>query len=374
MTVPSGPTATPGTAGTPTTRIAIVGTGWRANLFARIINALPEEFELVGVTARTRESAESGATRWGTTAHETPAALVAATRPDVTIVSVPSAASPDVIEAVVNAGSHVLAETPPGERLADLHRLWAAVGHLNRVQVAEQYLLLPGHAARLAAVRGGLIGHVTCVEVSSTHDYHAVSLMRGFLGHTGNAPVRVLPQRFKTPIVDAQSRDGWSEDLEVRTRCTTIATLDFGHGHGLYDFTDNQWHNQLRHRRILIRGTHGEIMDDDVLRLAGPGQIVRSEFQRYQLGYDLNLDGYDTEHISLNGEVLWTNPFLGKRFMDEEIAMATLVRTTAAWARDEGPAPYPLARACQDHAIALAIHERPETLDGATERGPWDEV
>ena len=37
--------------------------------------------------------------------------------------------------------------------------------------------------------------------------------------------------------------------------------------------------------------------------------------------------------------------------------MAELLAATGAWARDEGPAPYPLADACADHQISLAIDE-----------------
>jgi len=29
----------------------------------------------------------------------------------------------------------------------------------------------------------------------------------------------------------------------------------------------------------------------------------------------------------------------------------------ASWAKEEGPPPYPLARACQDHLLGLAIDE-----------------
>ena len=44
----------------------------------------------------------------------------------------------------------------------------------------------------------------------------------------------------------------------------TFAILDVGGISSLYDFTDNQWHNQLRHRRIVIRSSHGEIADDNI--------------------------------------------------------------------------------------------------------------
>jgi predicted dehydrogenase len=48
--------------------------------------------------------------------------------------------------------------------------------------VAEQYLLLPDHAARLALVRAGVLGTPTSAQVSSTHRYHAVSIVRGMFG------------------------------------------------------------------------------------------------------------------------------------------------------------------------------------------------
>jgi hypothetical protein len=42
------------------------------------------------------------------------------------------------------------------------------------------------------------------------------------------------------------------------------------------------------------------------------------------------------------------------------------------WARDKGPEPYPLARACQDHALGLAIEESARTrADVRIEREVW---
>ena len=358
-------------AGTPA-RIAIVGTGWRAAMFAGIVKALPEEFDLVGVAARGRESAERAAASWGTAAFDDPIALAAGARPELTIVCVPWPDNPEVVSALASEGFQVLSETPPAPDLAGLHRLWGRIGGLGLVQVAEQYCELPGQAARRAVVRGGAIGEVTGVEVSSTHGYHAVSLMRGFLGHAGAGPVTVQANRFTGALADPLSRAGWSDDLSPRPAETTVATLDFGTGYGLYDVTDNQWQNQLRFRRILVRGSLGEIQDDRVVRLAGPRQIVTSELRRHQLGYDLNLDGYDTEHISFEGAVVYANPFVGARFMDEEIAMGILLRQSVAWARGEAPGPYPLARACQDHAIGLAIDESLATGRAVTTaEQPW---
>ncbi|MFI6268101.1 hypothetical protein [Micromonospora zamorensis] len=46
---------------------------------------------------------------------------------------------------------------------------------------------------------------------------------------------------------------------------------------------------------------------------------------------------------------------------DDDIAVADIIARTGAWAREEGPAPYPLAEACQDHLINLAIEESVRT-------------
>jgi predicted dehydrogenase len=281
--------------------------------------------------------------------------------PDFVVTAVPWGVNPGVIVEAVQRGLPVLAETPPAPDAAGLRELWAAVGDSGLVQVAEQYLLVPAHAARLAAVRAGLIGTPTQVQVSSTHQYHAISMMRGLLG-VGRGPVTVRASRSIAPLVNPLTRDGWTDDPAPHPATTTIATLDFGDGRsGLYDFTDNQWHNQLRFRRLLVRGSHGELRDDEVIRLGEPRTLLRSPLIRRQTGYDLDLDGFDTETITLDGQVLFRNPYPGRRWSDEEIAIATLLDATAAWVRGEAPAPYPLADGAQDHLIALAVEEAADT-------------
>lgn len=60
---------------------------------------------------------------------------------------------------------------------------------------------------------------------------------------------------------------------------------------------------------------------------------MRTPLVRRQTGYDLDLEGFETDHITLGPEVLFRNPYLGRRWSDEEIAVASLLDTTAAWAR-----------------------------------------
>ncbi|HEX8343363.1 MAG TPA: Gfo/Idh/MocA family oxidoreductase [Actinoplanes sp.] len=340
------------------TTFAVVGAGWRAQMFLRLADQLPD-VSCVGAVVRSPRSMP-------VPTFTSLAECVGETRPDFVLTAVPWDINPGVVREAVERGLPVLTETPPAPDVAGLRSLWDAVGDSGLVQVAEQYLLVPSHAARAAAVRSGVIGTPTQVQVSSTHQYHAVSMIRGLLG-VGHGPVTVRATRHRAPLVDPLTKAGptddpWTDDPEPKPATTVIATLDFGDDRsGLYDFTDNQWHNQLRFRRILVRGTHGELRDDEVVRMVAPRTIVRSPLVRRQTGYDLDLDGFDTDHITLGSEVLFRNPYPGRRFSDEEIAMSSILTATATWVRGDGPPPYPLADGAQDHLIALAIEEAADT-------------
>ncbi len=330
-------------------RYAVIGRGWRAKFFVRLARLMPERFCVTGNVTRAADLAE----------------LVRVGRPEFVVTAVPWAANPGYVEELVGRGVAVLSETPPAPDLAGLRALWSRVGASGLVQVAEQYLLLPGHAARLSLVSGGIIGTPTSAQLSSTHGYHAVSVLRGMLA-VGFADAMVQARAFTAPLADPLTRDGWRGAETVRDAATTIATLDFGTATGLYDFTDNQWWNPLRARRIVVRGSHGELVDDRVVRLADPRSPVESVLLRRQTGRDLNLEGADLDHISFDGEVVYRNPFAGARLSDEDIAIATMLERTVRWRRGEGPAPYPLAEACQDHLIALAIEESAATGEAVT--------
>ena len=342
------------------TGFAIVGTGWRAEYFWRLSAAL--DLDCVGVVSRR--------------AQDLPVPVYLsldeclAHRPDFVVTAVPWAVTPSLVEELVERDVRVLAETPPAPDLDGLRRLWRSVGDRGLVQVAEQYTRMPVHAARLALVRSGAIGEVTRVDVSSTHQYHAVSVIRTFLG-AGRGPVEVRATRTTAPLADPLTRAGWSDPVETKQATTTIATLLFEHGLGLYDFTDNQWHNQLLHRRLLVRGTTGELRDDDVIRLLADRTIARTGIVRRQTGYDLDLDGFDTDHLTFGDEVLYRNPYQGRRWNDEEIAIATLLEDTAAWVAG-GPEPYPLADGIHDHHVALAVDAAAEQ-DATVHIGdePW---
>ncbi|MDM7830257.1 Gfo/Idh/MocA family protein [Cellulomonas edaphi] len=339
-------------------RFGVVGSGWRAEFFVRIARLLPDRFTCVGVVTRSAERGAQVEREW-----HVPAVRAASDldRPEVVVVATPWPVTPDAIRELVHRGVPVLAETPPAPDAAGLRALWADVGASGLVQVAEHSPFMPAHAARLAAVADGIIGTPSSVQISSTHLYHAVSLMRRFLG-VGFDEVEVRATVTGERLLDPMGRDGFTGATEPRHAWSILATLDFGDGrHTVYDFTDNQWHNPLRTNRIVVRGSHGELVDDAVTRWVDPRTVLTSTMSRRVSGLEQNLDGFDLEHLSLDGRVLYRNEFHGARLADDDLAVAGLLAATAAWLQDDAPPPYPLADGCQDHLLGLAIEEAGRT-------------
>ncbi|WP_421735847.1 Gfo/Idh/MocA family protein [Cellulomonas sp.] len=343
-------------------RFGVVGSGWRAEFFVRMARLMPDRFQVTGVVTRTAERGAEVERAWGVPTVRTIEELVTAVgpttdRPEFVVVSVPWPVTPEATVELVSLGIPVLAETPPAPDADGLRELWAEVGSSGLVQVAEHSPSMPSHAARIAVVDAGTIGRPTSVQISSTHLYHAVGLIRRLLD-TGRGEVAVRASTFTAPLLSPLERQGWTGATEPRDAWTILATLDFGDGRSaLYDFTDNQWHNPLRTNRIVIRGSHGEIVDDAITRVVDERTVLTSPIVRRVSGLEQNLDGFDLEHLSVDGRVVYRNEYQGARLADDDIAVATLLDATGAWVRGDGPAPYPLADGCQDHLLGLAIEE-----------------
>jgi len=339
-------------------KYAVVGAGWRSEFHLRMAVAAPDRLESTAVLVRSDDAAARVA-KWGTRVVRSIDELLA-TAPEFVIASVSWPAMPGVVTELVERGAKVLAETPPAPDADGLRALWRAVGATGRVQVAEQYMLMPGHASRLALIRSGAIGRANAVEVASTHLYHATSMMRAYLG-VGMDEATVTARSFTAPLVDPLTFDGWVADPAPQPRKTTIGLIDFGDGRsGLYDFVDNQWWNPLLARRIVVRGERGEIVDDTVTRLTDEGVVI-SPISYRRTGVDMNLEGNDLVSASFEGRVVYRNPWIGTRLSEDDIAVASFLEATGAWARGEADGPYPLAEACQDHLLGLAIEESART-------------
>jgi predicted dehydrogenase len=350
----------------------VVGNGWRAASYQRLAATFPDRLRVLGVVTSTEERGERAERQWHVPSFRSVADAVAAERPDFVVTAVPWAVSPEITRAAVALDLPALSETPPAPDVPGLVGLWSQVGASGLVQVAEQYLLYPGHLARRRLIDKGVLGTVSNVQISSTHQYHAIALLRGMLG-LGFENAAVTAFRTEFGLASPLDREGWTGDLTSQPAWNVLAHLDFGDGRsGLYDFTDNQWHNELRSNRILVRGSLGELVTDHVVHVADEQTVLESDLVRRQTGLDMNFEGFDLDHITFEGDVMYRNAWQGGRLADDEIAIASLLERMAGWVRNGEPPPYPLAEACQDHMLALAIDESlASAVTVHTSRQPW---
>jgi predicted dehydrogenase len=352
----------------PSATIGLVGAGWRAEYFLRIARELPDRFRVSRVLVRSEGSAEAVAERWGVGAGTSLADFLSGDY-DFVVVSTPPTEAPGLIEALVAAGIPVLSETPPAPDVASLRSLWATVGGAP-VQVAEQYFLQPHHAARLAVARSGLLGEVTSATVSVAHGYHGVSLLRRYLG-LGLDEAVVTAHSLPDRVLSANSRAGWHSELVEVESPRTMALLRFGDRTAVFDFTDEQYYSPVRSRHVSLRGTRGQVDDDTVRYLRGPGDVTVAELRREVTGIQSDLQGNALRRVTMGDEVLFENRFAASRLNDDEIAGAETMHRMAGFVAT-GEEFYGLAEASHDHHLGLLIAESART--GSTlrsERMPW---
>lgn len=350
---------------------AVVGHGWRADFYFALARRLPALFKCVGAVTRKEEAGLAVESTWGVPSFRSIEDLFAQTQPEVVVTCVPRSANREVVTHLVGRGAATLSETPPAQDVDDLRRLWTDVGASGLVQVAEQHPFLPSVAALRSLISSGRLGTPSSASVSWTHDYHAIAMLRAVLGVSG-VPAMVQAVASTWPLLEGPDRAGWPQGVEIKPTQQTLALLDFSGATGVYDFTDGQWFNPLRLRSLHIQGSLGSATNRAMVRNVGGRETARSVIDRRHLGNDGELGGFDLDTLTCEGATIYKNPYQGARLSDEEIAIATCLDATGRWVRGEGPPPYPLADACQDQLLALAIHEAAKFKQPVvTEVQPW---
>ncbi|WP_148929450.1 Gfo/Idh/MocA family protein [Paenibacillus methanolicus] len=352
-------------------KFGIVGGGWRAEFYLRIAAAMPERFEITRMLVRSEEKGAALTARWGVPTVRNMEAFVRGRDYAFAVVSVSRSVCPDYIAALTEAGVPVLSETPPAEGLDELLALHARLGPDARVQVAEQYVFQPMHAARLAVVRSGKLGEVSHAQVSSAHAYHGISLIRQLLG-IGFEDAVIRGERFSAPLIGGPGRGGAPESETVADSVQDLAIFRFDGGRAaVFDFAKEQYFSWIRSNRLLVRGERGEIKDDEVRYLADYRTPLRMALTRVDTGHGGNLEGYCHTGVTLGAEWVYRNPFAPGRLSDDEIAIATVLARMGEYA-EGGPSFYSFAEAAQDHYLSLMMHRALETGETVrTEAMPW---
>lgn len=120
----------------------------------------------------------------------------------------------------------------------------------------------------------GCLGQIVSASVSLAHEYHGASLLRQILGEPWDADYRIRVRRYTLPVTKTGDRYHIYTDGEEIRRVRTTATVEFADGKfALYDFDPEQYHSVIRHNRIHITGTRGEVMNETLWYLDETNQV-----------------------------------------------------------------------------------------------------
>lgn len=318
-------------------KYGIIGAGWRAEFYLKIATLLPDRFTVSGIFIRNPQKRAEFSKKYNVEIFDNLEDLLK-TEFDFIVSCVNKESIDETAQMLADKGIAVLTETPVIKGTLD-----------GRIQVAEQFHLMPRNQTYKKIIDSGILGTVHHVQLSCCHDYHAASLIRFFLNITNEVPNKTtvtLPDK----LTRYNSRGGFITPTDVNSQ-QKITVFDFGDKTAIYDFNFEQYFSDIRASRVVIRGTNGEIINNTCTYLKD-GIPHSFEIRRNAFGSEESLDGFALLNIAGNGEVFYTNPFKNARLSDEEIAIATCLVKMSEYIKT-GVEFYPVAEAAVDFKLTI---------------------
>ncbi|MCL1994799.1 MAG: Gfo/Idh/MocA family oxidoreductase [Defluviitaleaceae bacterium] len=355
------------------TTFGIYGSGWRSEFFMRVAKLLPTQFTVDGVITTDPSKAERFQKLFGLKSYPDLYDYLKSNKPDFIVDAVTKSASFNVTMNILKKGIPVLMETPAGSNLSVLHKLHKEMPQNAKIQIAEQYPFHPLHQARLNIINSGKLGDVQHVQVSFTHEFHALALIRRFLGiGFENASIRAMS--FPIDVISGFSRGGAPRNEIVYIQTQMIAFLRFGEKGertALYNFEENQHRSWVRTPIIQIKGSHGEIFNETLKYMADYKTPVEAPLTRVNMGENQNVEGYGLKGIQAAGEWYYKNPYMDSRLTDDEIAVAVCLEKMATYVQTGEPF-YSFTEAAHDAYLSTMIGKAiSEDATIKTQTMPW---
>jgi len=339
--------------------IGIIGSGWRTQGYLRVIQEMRDRMEVTAVLAHSNESFQKMNEKFPGKVTQDFKEFTQKEY-DFVFVLVPRATVVYYIEELAKRQIPILVETPPADGLADLQKCAEICKKYNaKIQVAEQYFLQPYHQAVMNIVQSGILGEIQSMNIRMIHDYHGISIMRRILGEGFNS-AQISAAKYEFQVMGTADRQGLTAGGKgMKPEFRKRADFVFEDGKvGFYDFSNQQYFNYFRTRHMVVQGTLGEIVDDQVCFMGKDGLPVKAQIMRDELGAYSNLEGCGLRGLTFMDKNVYKNPYWEHdyRLSDEEIAQAGILEGMKRFV--EGGTPiYPFEEACQDTYLFLKMDE-----------------
>jgi predicted dehydrogenase len=355
-------------------RVAIIGTAKRSDyLYGPLIKALPDEVELVSLWGRHTDSVEELGKSLGVPTYTDMDKLVRETAPEIGVVSVNYHANGEVGLMAVQAGLHVLMETPIAHRLSEADAIIAAARERSlKIEIAEQFHRRPLEQVKLKLIASGLFGRVhTAFNDFAGHGYHGVSVLRSYLGFDAK------PHQVHGIVRHYDLAPHWarlSGTRGMRTETQEHGIIEFESGQiGIFHWTDVGYDSPLRWWRsgrfLAEKGmgiTVGVGLDvEERLSLISPGGEA-PRFITIERRWERIDGGALVAMVAHTGDpdlpiVQWDNPFRpavqghGAQWHDDEIGVAGCLLSLVGAVRNGTEPTYGAYQGRLDQELILAL-------------------
>lgn len=345
----------------------IVGSGWRSLYYVRVAKALPEIFKLDAMLCRTKEKADKMAEELGI--HTTTSIQECVDyNPDFAVVAVNKQSICEVAMEWMDRNVTVLSETPAALSVEQLKKLYEYYKAGKKQVVAEQYRNYPSNMAAVRLINSGIIGDVSCMNISLAHEYHGFSLIRAYLGIKSNENYNVSAKIYEFPTTQTLTRYDKFTDGRIADKKRCVATFEFESGKvAWYDFDSEQYRSPIRKNTVKVQGVRGEMIDDTIYYLDDNnegcvGKIKTKVRTKVTDNVNPNLSViHEIEKITFNDSTLYEPEWGLCNLTEDETAIAALMEKTAMYSRGESDSPYSVEDALADAYAAILLNEASRT-------------
>lgn len=305
----------------------LLGSGWRAAFYIRIARLLPEVLSVKKIYTRSFERAKELREEGLDATNSLDEAL--ACNHDMVIVSSGPTGFADLMRRLKADGETVFCETTFLSLSDDENREFEDMKGFS----AEQYPFTPLYASVLASL--DLIGEVRMLTLSGLHNHHAAAIARRILDLADRMPDEVHSVDIPSSIVKTSQRGGMVRTGEKEEYTRRLRILRFGEKTFVNDFSSNQYHSYLFGKKLEVRGERGLITEEGVRFLDRNNLPVFMPFVFHRDDVFGNAT-LALSHVTLGDRTVFINPFYPENMNDDEIALATMLKTGRAPSLREG--------------------------------------
>jgi predicted dehydrogenase len=356
-------------------RVGIIGCGERArSVYLPVLRKMRSYFGIVGVCDPDEGRRAILAETEGVPHFAELSEMLEQTKPDFVVIAVtppPSDANEKIVDLVVDAGVHILAETPIASTKAGCRKILDRTAKVQelKIEYGENYFRTPFERFVTTVFDAGVFGDRNVAYADFVgHGYHGIGVLRAQIGR--DIPVRSVIGLAKNYHVQSHLYRLGAPRCDSET--WQLAVIEFANGAcGVQSFSTIAYGSPLRwgREKILTRvyaecgmrfGDELALLDGDKTRPLVPKYHVQS-----------CADGETVAAISLDWpqKIVWDNPLraLGLTSGDQHSELTIGLQCLSLFrAITQGtPVEYGVNDAYDDRLIDLAIDES-RAADGST--------